>query len=330
MKVLYDADAAHLDVSGERVAIIGYGSQGRAQALNLRDSGARVTIGLRRDGASWSRAEADGFAPREIPEACEGATIAHLLMPDHVQAETFARAVRPSLAPGSMLLFSHGFNVHYGLIDAPAGIDVAMVAPKAPGPSVRETFLAGRGVPALLAVHRDATGRARERALAIARGLGCTRAGVFETTFREETETDLFGEQAVLCGGVSALMKAGFETLTRAGYAPEMAYFECVHELKLIVDLIHARGLAGMREAVSDTAEYGDYTRGPRVVDDATKARMREILAEVQSGAFAREWMEENRRGRPRFAAIAAAERKTLLEDVGAALRARMASGERA
>src|SRR5262249_26359265 len=282
-------------------AIIGYGSQGHAHSLNLRDSGARVVVGLRQGGGSWGRAEAAGLDVRPVAEAAAAADVVMMLTPDQDGRPICENAVRDGPAPGKTLMFAHGFNIHFGEIAPPAGVDVTMVAPKSPGHLVRSEFEAGRGVPALVAVHQDASGQALTDALAYAGGIGCTRAGVIETSFREETETDLFGEQAVLCGGASALVKAGFETLVAAGYSPEMAYFECLHELKLIVDLMYRGGMQFMRYSISDTAEYGDYTRGPRLITEETRAEMRKILADIQSGSFAKEWLGEKRRGRPHF-----------------------------
>lgn len=328
LRVHYDADPNRL--KRRTVAIIGYGSQGRAHALNLHESGVPVVVGLRPDGASWARAEADGLDVLPTLAATTLADIVMLLVPDQDMRAIYETGVRDALVPGNTLLFAHGFNIHFGEIVPPTGVDVAMVAPKSPGHLVRSEYEAGRGVPALVAVHQDASGQALADALAYAAGIGCTRAGVIETTFREETETDLFGEQAVLCGGVSALVKAGFETLVEAGYAPEMAYFECMHELKLIVDLMYRGGLGFMRHSISDTAEYGDYTRGPRVIDGRVREEMRTILREVQSGAFAREWLAENRAGRPQFERDRAADVEHGLEVVGRRLRAMMPWSEEA
>jgi ketol-acid reductoisomerase len=304
--------------------VIGYGSQGHAHALNLRDSGARVIVGVRPGGTSAERARAAGLDVREVAEASTAADAIMLLVPDQDMRAIYERGVAPALGPGKALMFAHGFNIHYGEIAPPAGVDVSMVAPKSPGHLVRSEYQAGRGVPGLVAVHQDASGQALADALAYAAGIGCTRAGVIETSFREETETDLFGEQAVLCGGVTALVKAGFETLTGAGYRPEMAYFECLHELKLIVDLMYRGGMQFMRYSISDTAEYGDYTRGPRVVTDETRAEMRRILEEIQDGSFAREWLAENRAGRPNFERLRQADRDHEIERVGKLLRAMM------
>ncbi len=320
----YEKDGNLALLQDQTVAIVGYGSQGHAHALNLRDSGARVVVGLRRGGASWDRAGAAGLDVRPVAEAAERADVIMMLVPDQDGRAIYEAGVVPELHPGKTLMFAHGFNVHYGEIIPPQGVDVTMVAPKSPGHLVRSEFEAGRGVPGLVAVHQDATGEALANALAYASGIGCTRAGVIETSFREETETDLFGEQAVLCGGVTALVKAGFETLTAAGYRPEMAYFECLHELKLIVDLMYRGGMQYMRYSISDTAEYGDYTRGPRLITDETRAEMQRILQAIQDGSFAREWLDENRAGRPNFERLRQADRDHEIERVGAQLRAMM------
>jgi ketol-acid reductoisomerase len=324
VRVYYDADADRSRLAGRTFAIIGYGSQGHAHALNLRDGGARVIVGLRKGGGSWDRAKAAGLDVRPVAEAAAAADVIMMHTPDQDGRAIYEGGVAPGLKPGKTLMFAHGFNIHFGEIVPPAGVDVSMVAPKSPGHLVRSEFEAGRGVPGLVAVHQDASGQALANALAYASGIGCTRAGVIETSFREETETDLFGEQAVLCGGVTALVKAGFETLTAAGYRPEMAYFECLHELKLIVDLMYRGGMQFMRYSISDTAEYGDYTRGPRVVTDATRAEMRRILDAIQDGSFAREWLAENRNGRPNFERMRQADRHHEIERVGAQLRAMM------
>lgn len=323
-RVYYDNDANPHQLAGRRIAIIGYGSQGHAHALNLRDSGHDVRVGLRADSRSRAAAAAAGLRVVDVAEAAAEADIIMLLAPDTEQRAIYEGAIAAALTPGKSLLFAHGFNVHFGLIDAPAGVDVSLVAPKSPGHRVREVFEAGGGVPGLIAVHRDASGHAHADALGYARGIGCTRAGVLETTFAEETETDLFGEQAVLCGGVSALVKAGFETLVEAGYRPEMAYFECMHELKLIVDLMYQGGLNYMRYSVSDTAEYGDYTAGPRIVNSETRAAMRQLLAEIRDGSFARTWIAENEAGRPNFNAARRADIDHPIEQVGVRLRALM------
>jgi ketol-acid reductoisomerase len=324
VRVYYDADTDRRRLAGRTFAVIGYGSQGHAHALNLRDSGARVIVGLRPESASAARARAGGLDVRSVAEASQAADAIMLLVPDQDMRGIYERDVAAGLRPGKTLMFAHGFNVHFGEITPPAGVDVTMVAPKSPGHLVRSEFEAGRGVPGLVAVHQDASGHALADALAYAAGIGCTRAGVIETSFQEETETDLFGEQAVLCGGVTALVKAGFETLTEAGYRPEMAYFECLHELKLIVDLMYRGGMQFMRHSISDTAEYGDYTRGPRVITEETRAEMRRILDEIRDGAFAREWLAENRAGRHNFERLRRADRDHEIERVGKTLRAMM------
>jgi ketol-acid reductoisomerase len=324
VRVYYDADADRGRLDGRTFAIIGYGSQGHAHALNLRESGADVVVGLRHGGGSWERARAAGLDVRTVAEAAEAADVIMMLVPDQDARAIYEGGVVQGLRPGKTLMFAHGFNVHYGEIVPPNGVDVSMVAPKSPGHLVRSEFEAGRGVPGLVALHQDASGEALANALAYAAGIGCTRAGVIETSFREETETDLFGEQAVLCGGVTALVKAGFETLTAAGYRPEMAYFECLHELKLIVDLMYRGGLQFMRHSISDTAEYGDYTRGPRVITAETRAEMRRILDAIQNGSFAREWLAENRAGRANFERLRKADHDHEIERVGAELRAMM------
>jgi ketol-acid reductoisomerase len=333
VRVYYDADTDRRRLDGRTFAIVGYGSQGHAHALNLRDSGARVIVGLRAGSPSAERAKAAGLDVRPVAAAAAAADTIMMLVPDQDTRAIYERDIAPALAPGKTLMFAHGFNIHYGEIVPPAGVDVTMVAPKSPGHLVRSEYEAGRGVPALVAVHQDASGAALANALAYAGGIGCARAGVIETSFREETETDLFGEQAVLCGGVTALVKAGFETLTAAGYRPEMAYFECLHELKLIVDLMYRGGLQFMRYSISDTAEYGDYTRGPRVITEETRAEMRRILHQVQDGSFAREWLAENRNGRPNFERLRQEDRDHAIEQVGAKLRAMMpwleAAGQR-
>ncbi len=323
-KIYYDADADLAALKGKTVAILGYGSQGHAHALNLRDSGVHVVVGLQPGSRSRARAAEDGLKILTPREASEKADFIMILAPDTTQPRLYREEIAPALAPGKTLMFAHGFNIRYGTIDPPEGVDVSMVAPKAPGHRVREVFTEGQGTPALFAVHRDASGNARANALAYARGIGCTRAGVLETTFSEETETDLFGEQAVLCGGVSALVKAGFETLTRAGYQPELAYFECMHELKLIVDLMYRGGLNYMRHSVSDTAEWGDYTAGPRLVTAETKAAMQKLLDEIRDGSFAKRWIAENEGGRPEYERIRRAERDHPIEKVGAGLREMM------
>ncbi|GAB4122050.1 MAG: ketol-acid reductoisomerase [Rhodothalassiaceae bacterium] len=323
---LFDArDVDRGALKDRTIAIIGYGSQGRAHALNLRDSGHKVIVGLRPEGKSRQRAEADGMTVRTAAEAASEADLIAILTPDMGQEALYRTEIAPGLAPGKTLLFAHGFSIHYGRIAPPAGIDVVMIAPKAPGDLVRREFERGRGVPCLLAVHQDASGKAHARALAYAHGLGGTHAGVLETSFAEETETDLFGEQAVLCGGVSELVLKGFETLTEAGYQPEVAYFECLHELKLIVDLMQEGGLAKMLSFISETAKFGDFVSGPRVIDDSTKARMKAVLKDIQDGSFARDWILENQAGKPRYNALMRADLAHPIEKTGAALRARMA-----
>src|SRR5712671_1879445 len=325
-RIFYDTDADPARLQNRVVAVIGYGSQGHAHALNLRDSGvgARVLVGLRPGGQSWERARAEQLDVRPVTEAARAADVIMMLVPDQEARAVYESGIAPALQRGKTLLFAHGFNVHFREIVPPAGVDVAMIAPKSPGHLVRSEFQAGRGVPALVAVHQDASGNALADALAYAAGIGCARAGVFETTFREETETDLFGEQSVLCGGVTALILAGFETLTAAGYAPEIAYFECMHELKLIVDLMYRGGMKFMRYSISDTAEYGDYTRGPRIITDEVRETMVQILAEIQSGSFAREWIKETRAGGERFRSLRKTENDHPIERVGAKLRAMM------
>lgn len=320
----YDSDANFDVIKDKKIAVLGYGSQGHAQAQNLRDSGLQVVVGLRRDGKSWDVAQNDGMQVKLIPEAVQESQVILMLLPDQVQPDIYEEQVKPYLKEGDALVFSHGFNIHYNQIVPPPNVDVLMVAPKGPGHLVRRMYVQGTGVPGLLAVYQDYTGRAKEIGLAVAKGIGCTRAGVIETTFKEETETDLFGEQAVLCGGVTALIKAGFETLVEAGYQPEIAYFECLNELKLIVDLIYEGGLSWMRYSVSDTAQFGDLTRGPRIIDERVKRTMKEILKEIQSGEFAREWILENKAGRPVFTALTKADEESLLEEVGRKLRAMM------
>ena len=323
-KIYYDNDVTPEVLRGKRIAVLGYGSQGRAHALNLRDSGHDVAVGLRKDSSSWTRAEDDGLTVASLNEAVADADLVAVLLPDQHQSKAYAESIEPNLRPDATLMFAHGFSIHYGQVRPPELNDVVMIAPKAPGPLVRRTFEEDKGTPALVAVHQDASGKASERALAYAQGLGCTRAGVIETTFAEETETDLFGEQAVLCGGTSRLIQAGFETLVEAGYQPEIAYFECLHELKLIVDLMYRGGLNYMRYSVSDTAEHGDYTGGPRVITDETRRELRRMLEEIRSGAYARKWIAENEAGRPWFTAQRAKEQTQMLEEVGARLRGLM------
>lgn len=324
VRVYYDKDADMGVLEGRRVAVIGYGSQGHAHAQNLKDSGVDVVVGLRPGSANWARAEADGLTVMPVAEAARDASIIMMLVPDEVQPALYRESVAPYLTPGKGLMFAHGFNIHFGQIVPPPEVDVFMVAPKGPGRMVRRLYLEGAGVPGLVAVHQDYTGQARQFALAYARAIGCTRAGVFETTFREETETDLFGEQCVLCGGLTALIKAGFEILVEAGYAPEMAYFECLHEMKLIVDLINEGGLTKMRESISNTAEYGDYTVGPRIINQAVRDEMKKVLKEIQEGRFAKEWVLENQANRPVFNALRKKDREHLIEQVGAELRQMM------
>ncbi len=324
MKIYYDQDADLSYLENQTICVLGYGSQGHAHALNLRDSGLKVIVGLRPGGPSYEKAKADGFEPLPPEEACAAADVIMVLVPDQIQPALYQEAIKPNLSAGKMLMFAHGFNIHFGQIVPPPDVDVTMVAPKGPGHLVRREYERGAGVPCLVAVEQDATGKALKRALAYAKGIGGTRAGVLETTFKEETETDLFGEQCVLCGGVAALIKAGFETLVEAGYQPEIAYFECCHELKLIVDLIYEGGLAFMRYSISDTAEYGDLTRGPRVIDEKVKQEMKRILEEIQSGRFAREWILENQAGRPVMNALRRREAEHPIEEVGARLRAMM------
>jgi ketol-acid reductoisomerase len=320
----YEQDGSLAPLQGKTIAIIGYGSQGHAHALNLRDSGLKVVVGLHDRSKSKAKAEAAGLPVLSVSEAAKIADVTMILLPDHLQGEVYRKEIAPNMTKGKTLMFAHGFNIHFNEIQPPADIDVSMIAPKAPGHRVRELFVEGVGVPALVAVAQDASGKALENALAYAYGLGCLKAGVIETTFKEETESDLFGEQAVLCGGVSELIRAGFETLTAAGYAPEIAYFECLHELKLIVDLIYEGGLGYMRYSISDTAEYGDYTRGPRIVTEQTRAEMQKILQEIQSGEFARTWLAENRNGRKNFLAMREAAKDQPIERVGSELRAMM------
>jgi ketol-acid reductoisomerase len=318
----YDADA-NLDLlNGKTVAIIGYGSQGHAHALNLKDSGVNVIVGLYEGSRSIAKAEAEGLTVKPVADAAAAADLIMILLPDEVQKSIYESEIKPNLSDGNILAFAHGFNIHFGQVVPPENVDVVMVAPKGPGHLVRRTYTQGEGVPCLFAVYQDATGQARDRAMAYAKGVGGTRAGILETTFREETETDLFGEQVVLCGGLSALIKSGFETLVNAGYQPELAYFECLHEVKLIVDLIVEGGLANMRDSISNTAEYGDLTRGPRIITDETRAEMRQVLKEIQTGQFAREFVLENTAGKPGFTAMRRREAEHPIEQVGTDLRA--------
>ncbi len=323
-KIYYDQDADLGLLKGKTVGVVGFGSQGHAHAQNLRDSGVQVLVAEVSGSPGWKKAKEAKFEPASAAEVAAKSDVVAMLVSDHLQREVYFNSVEKGLAEGKALLFAHGFNIHFHQIVPSPQVDVIMVAPKAPGPRVRQLFTQGIGVPALLAVHQDASGKARGVALAYARGIGCTKAGVIETTFAEETETDLFGEQAVLCGGVSALLKAGFETLVEAGYQPEVAYFECLHELKLIVDLIQQGGLSYMRASVSDTAEYGDYSRGPRVIGARVKETMRQILKEVQEGTFAREWILDNQAGQPSFTLHRRREQAHPIEQVGARLRAMM------
>ena len=320
-QLFYDDDADLSLVQRRNVAVLGYGSQGHAHALNLRDSGVDVRIGLPETSKSREKAEAQGLRVVTPYEACEEADLIMVLAPDPIQGQVYEEAIAPNLVDGDAIFFGHGFNIRYGFIQPPAGVDVCMVAPKGPGHLVRRQFVDGRGVPCLIAVEQDASGQGEALALSYAKGIGGTRAGVIKTTFTEETETDLFGEQAVLCGGTSALVQAGFETLVDAGYQPEIAYFECLHELKLIVDLMYEGGLSKMRWSISETAEYGDYTRGPRIVTDATRAEMRKILGEIQDGTFAKEWMDEFQAGLPNYKRYAEAGRTHPVEQTGAKLR---------
>jgi ketol-acid reductoisomerase len=322
--VYYEDDASLEPLLGKTVAVIGYGSQGHAHALNLRDSGVRVVVGLPEGSKSRAKAAAEGLAVHTPAEAAAAADVVMLLVPDHIQKRVYEQDLAQNLTPGKTLMFAHGFNIHFGAIAPPEGVDVSMVAPKSPGHRLRELYQEGVGVPALVAIQQDATGNAMQSALAYARGLGCLRAGVLETTFKEETETDLFGEQAVLCGGVSHLIEAGFDTLVKAGYQPEIAYFECLHELKLIVDLIYEGGLGYMRYSVSDTAEYGDYYAGPQIIDDHVKETMQGLLGRIQRGEFAREWLAENEAGREKFLAMRKAGADSEIEQVGGELRKMM------
>jgi ketol-acid reductoisomerase len=319
--MFYDKDADIELIRQRKVAVIGYGSQGHAHALNLRDSSVDVVVGLQAGSKSVEKAKAAGLKVLSVAEASKWADVIMVLIPDQHQAKVYKAEIAPHLTKGKMLMFAHGFAIRFNWIVPPVDVDVTMVAPKAPGHRVREVFTEGAGTPGLLAIHQDVTGKGRATALSYARGIGCTRAGVIETTFAEETETDLFGEQAVLCGGTSALVKAGFETLIEAGYQPEIAYFECLHELKLIVDLMYRGGLQYMRYSISDTAEYGDYTAGARIVTAETKATMRQLLTEIQSGEFARKWIAENENGCPNFKAMREQDRHHPIEVVGAGLR---------
>jgi ketol-acid reductoisomerase len=324
-KIYYDQDADLGLLKGKKIAIIGYGSQGHAHALNLHDSGQDVVVGLYKGSKSWGKAEKDGLRVATVPEAAQMSDVIMILLPDQSQRDVFEREIKGALGKGKMLMFAHGFNIHFNQVVPPPDADVTMIAPKAPGHVMRDLFTQGPGVPALVAVYQDVSGKAKDLALAYGKGVGCTRAGVLETTFKEETETDLFGEQTTLCGGISHLIKAAYETLVEAGYQPEVAYFECMHEMKLIVDLFYQGGLAYMRYSVSDTAEYGDYTRGPRVVSEQTKAEMKKILSEIQSGQFAREWVLENQANRAQFLAMRKRDAEHSIEEVGKRLRGMMA-----
>ncbi len=324
MKVYYDGDANLSLIQSKRVAVIGYGSQGHAHAGNLRDSGVDVVVGLRADSTSREKAHRTGIATADVGEAVASADIVMILVPDELQADLYESEIAPNLKSGAAVAFAHGFNIHFKFIEPASDIDTFMIAPKGPGHLVRSTYANGGGVPCLIAIHQDASGASRDIALAYASAIGGGRAGIIETTFREETETDLFGEQTILCGGTTALIEAGFETLVEAGYAPEMAYFECLHELKLIVDLIYEGGIQNMRYSVSNTAEFGDLTRGPRIVNDSTRQEMRKILSEIQSGKFAQEWMDENKAGRQRFDALRQAAAGGKIEEVGSSLRGMM------
>jgi ketol-acid reductoisomerase len=320
----YDDDADLTLLDGKTVAIIGYGSQGHAHSLNLKDSGVNVVVGLREGSSSEAKAKEHGLEVLPVADAASRGDLVMILVPDELHREVYEGEVKDGIAEGNMLLFGHGFSIHYEEVQPPPGVDVALIAPKGPGHLVRRQYLEGSGVPGLIAVEQDASGNAQALALAYARGIGCTRGGVIETSFKDETETDLFGEQAVLCGGASELVQAGFETLVEAGYDPQMAYFECLHELKLIVDLMYEKGLAGMRYSISNTAEYGDYTRGKRVITDDTRANMKQILEEIQNGDFAREWIAENRAGQENFKRMRAEQAASQVEETGKELRSMM------
>ncbi len=322
--MFYDDDADLSLLDGKTVAILGYGSQGHAHALNLKDSGVSVVVGLRADSASAEKARGDGFEVLEIADAASRGDVVMVLLPDEKHGEVYREQIADGISPGDTLLFGHGFSIHYGEVQPPPEVDVALIAPKGPGHLVRRQYLEGSGVPGLIAVAQDAGGSAKDLALAYAKGIGCTRGGVIETTFKDETETDLFGEQAVLCGGVSELVRAGYETLVDAGYDPRLAYFECLHELKLIVDLMYEKGITGMRYSISNTAEYGDLTRGKRVISEQTRQSMRDILGEIQSGAFAREWIAENRAGQENFQRMRSEQQDHQIEREGKELRSRM------
>ena len=323
-KMYYESDADLGTIADMTIGVMGYGSQGHAHALNMHDNGLNVQIGLYEGSKSKEKAEADGLKVGLVADVAREADIIMVLLPDTSQAEVYRESIEPHLEPGNTLMFAHGFNIHYKTIVPPETVDVSMVAPKAPGHRMREVFTKGSGVPGLLAIHQDVSGNTREIGLAYAKGVGCTRAGVLDTTFKEETETDLFGEQSVLCGGVTALIKAAYETLVEAGYQPESAYFECMHELKLIVDLLYEGGMEYMRYSISDTAEYGDYSRGPKVIDEHVKENMKKVLADIQDGTFAREWLAENDEGRPRFNQLRKENAAHNIEEVGKELRGMM------
>jgi ketol-acid reductoisomerase len=322
--MIYDKDADLAKLDGKTVAILGYGSQGHAHALNLKESGVDVLVGLRAGSSSVEKAEADGLEVASIADAASRGDVVMVLLPDEKQAEIWEAEIRDGIAPGNLLLFAHGFSIHFGQIEPSPEVDVGMVAPKSPGHLVRRQYTEGNGVPGLVAIHQDATGSARDSVLAYAKGIGCTRAGVIETSFREETETDLFGEQAVLCGGVTELVRAGYETLVDAGYDPRLAYFECLHELKLIVDLMYEKGISGMRYSISNTAEYGDLTRGKRIISESTRQAMKQILGEIQSGEFAKEWIAENRAGQENFNRMREEQKGHQIEREGRELRSMM------
>lgn len=323
-KIYYDKDANLADIKDKTIAVVGYGIQGRGQALSLRDSGLKVVVAQRKGGPNYDQAVKDGFKPVEADVAAKQADVIQMVVQDHIQSDLYKQSIKKHLKAGKALMFSHGFNIHFGGIKPPKDVDVFMIAPKGPGALVRRQFEEGKGVPCLVAIHQNATGKALKIALAYAKGIGGTRAGVIQTTFKEETETDLFGEQVVLCGGTSELIKSGFHTLVDAGYQPEIAYFECLHELKLIVDLIYETGIQGMRKRVSDTAEYGDLSRGKRIITDKTRKEMKKILAEIQKGKFAKEWMKENKLGRPNFNKWRKEADKDVIEKVGRDLREMM------
>jgi ketol-acid reductoisomerase len=323
-RIYTEADAPLDPLRGKRIAVIGYGSQGHAHALNAHDSGMDVVVGLYQGSKSWHKAESDGLKVMEVPEAVRQADVVVLLVPDEKQRRLFDESIRPEISPGKSLVWAHGFNIHFKQIVPPEGVDVWMVAPKAPGHRMRELFVEGKGVPSLVAIEQDATGKARELAFAYGNAVGSAKAGLIETTFKEETETDLFGEQSVLCGGITALIKTGWEVLVEAGYQPEVAYYECLNEMKLIVDLMFEGGMARMRYSVSDTAEFGDYVSGPRVIDESVKERMRQVLKEIQDGSFAHKWLDENEMGRPNFNRMRQQAAEDPMEKVGADLRSLM------